>query len=222
MNISDAKEAAGLLGILGRLVNGPRIKICPFDRVRDLRVWTDRITGHERPVFTLQVVNAGGMTAKECVATLEIKEAPRGVALPDKRFHLHWADEPVSDASSKASPIDLLGSEERRLDVIFAQPGVAGAWAATPFALKDLEINQAYLSPGAYVVDVIVARSGAFRHARQSFRIAVPQPGRRLRVRSLKDSDEDDGRDWTQGATTITNSVAISSMTRPGPSGRAQ
>lgn len=146
-----------IAGAILRRTRRPRIHIHPFDPARDLRPWEvidsehPGLVGRIQAVVTLDVSNDRPETAKRCVATLEITSTPPGVALPERRYALHWADVDYSFKNTGAQPVDI-GSEVQRLDVAFTheKQAVPGCWIATPMALSLANTDHAYLRPGEY------------------------------------------------------------------------
>ncbi|MDI6859049.1 MAG: hypothetical protein QMC85_00985 [Methanocellales archaeon] len=69
----------------------------------------------------VRVRNIGKSLALRCVATLEILKIPGNTNNLDPEHTLHWADINYSFKTTEPEPIDI-GSEPRRLDVVFSQP----------------------------------------------------------------------------------------------------
>lgn len=176
----DLGGVAGVIALGHQALRGvadyrgrPKLRIEPIDPSRDLREWVLSDLGRTQRVFSLQVSNDGRRAAVRCIATLSITSSP--VALVETKFSLHWADLPYSHHSSAAPAVDV-GSEGRRLDVVFTVKGQAqsGCWVAIPMALSQPVPNQALLPPGAYEATVTIQADNA-KPASLRVRIEAPQ-----------------------------------------------
>jgi len=116
------------------------------------------------------------MTATRCVAILKILSKPQNATNLEPEYSLHWAGVDYTLQTTGAEPVDI-GPEPRRLDVAFTQAGqpMSGCWIAMPIALSGiLLMNQAYLPPGEYKVE-IQARCQNGKGDKGKFTITSPQ-----------------------------------------------
>jgi hypothetical protein len=135
----------------------PKLKIT-FNRDLDLRTFVFPDRGWVRKFATLHIRNTRRMTAIRCVAILRILNKPQNAINLEPEYALHWAGVDYTLLTTGAEPVDI-GPEPRRLDVVFTQEGqnIGGCWIAIPIALSgNLGINQTYLPPGEYNVEIQV------------------------------------------------------------------
>ncbi len=135
----------------------PRLKIT-FSRELDLRTFTFLDMNFVRKFANLHIRNKRRMTATRCVAILRILRKPENAINIEPEYSLHWAGVDYTLQTTGAEPVDI-GPEPRRLDVVFTHQGqnYSGCWIAIPIALSGiLTMNQAYLPPGEYKVEIQV------------------------------------------------------------------
>ncbi len=153
----------------------PRLKIT-FSRDLDLRTFTFPDRNWVRKFANLHIRNTRRMTASRCVAILRILRKPENAINLEPEYSLHWAGVDYTLQTTGAEPVDI-GPEPRRLDVVFTQEGqnFMGCWIAMPIALSGmLVMNQAYLPPGEYNVEIQV-RCENGKGDKAKFKITSPE-----------------------------------------------
>lgn len=160
---------------IARYFRQPRLKIT-FSRDLDLRTFTFPDRNWVRKFPNLHIRNTGRMTASRCVAILRILRKPENAINLEPEYSLHWAGVDYTLQTTGAEPVDI-GPEPRRLDVVFTHEGqsLMGCWIAMPIALSGiLVMNQAYLPPGEYYVEIQV-RCENGKGDKAKFKIASPE-----------------------------------------------
>lgn len=142
-----------------KIYQKPKLQIT-FKKDRDLKKAEFLDTGWIRKFANLHIKNSGKSTAKRCVAILRFLKKPQDAKNIEYEYEytLHWGGVGYNAGTTSAEPVDI-GPESRRLDVVFTDKDqrINGCWIAIPFALsKTLGINQAYLLPGEYEVEIEV------------------------------------------------------------------
>ena len=70
----------------------PRLRLLPFDVIKDCRVFHYRDTGWVRKFANLHAENTRSKTAINCLATLSIVSHPPNVVHLERQYFLHWGD----------------------------------------------------------------------------------------------------------------------------------
>jgi len=107
---------------------------------------------------------------------LKILRKPENSVNLEPVYSLHWAGVDYTLQTTGAEPVDI-GPEPRRLDVVFTQEGqsLMGCWIAMPIALSGMMVmNQAYLPPGEYYVEIQV-RCENGKGDKAEFKITSPE-----------------------------------------------
>jgi hypothetical protein len=164
-----------LIKDLAKYFRQSRLKIT-FSRDLDLRTFTFPDRNWVRKFATLHIRNTRRMTATRCVAVLRILRKPENALNLEPEYSIHWAGVGYTLQTTGAEPVDI-GSEPRRLDVVFTQEGqnLMGCWIAMPIALSGmLVMNQAYLPPGEYNIEIQV-RCKNGKGDKAKFKITSPE-----------------------------------------------
>lgn len=135
----------------------------------------------KRKFACLAVSNVGSKLAHRCTAMAKIIEAPGNEICLGLEFPLHWADLDWGLHGNGDIAVDV-GPEKYRLDVAFTLKELSqkGCWLAAPVALRAPgHVNQAYLPPGNYKLEIKVSCNNG-KGARKVFHLVSPESWEKL------------------------------------------